>query len=395
MSLKQLAILGLALLLFAAPLAGRAAPEPYEINVLLPLTGAVSFIGMPEEQTLRAVEAWANRTGGIGGRPVKFVVHDDQSNPQVDVQLATQVFTKNVPVMLGPTMTAQCNAVSPLVKEGPVIFCFTSGVHPPPGSFVFGFGASTDHVMAVSMRYLSMSGAKRIAVITPTDATGQDGDRMAEAAVAEDRSLTIVDREHFNPGDTTVAAQLSRIKATNPQALIAWTTGPPLATVLRGMQEAGLDILIVTTPGNITYEQMKQYAAFLPKGLIFPGPLFLATDQLSDRATKDAIKTFLSDLGALGVKPDQAHNSTYDAATLIIRALRKLGPTATAAQVRDYLATTKGWRGINGEYDFRGIPQRGLAKDAIIMVRWDPTKGTWVPISKPGGIPLAARLPLN
>jgi len=377
----------LAIATFFVPSVATAA-DPLDIYVLLPMTGNVAFIGTPESQSLHAVEAWANRTGGVGGRPVRFVVEDDQSNPQVDVQLATQIIAKRAPVVLGPVMTAQCNAISPLMKDGPVAFCLTSGVHPPAGSFVFGFGASTEQEMIVAMRYFSATGLKRIAVLVPNDATGQDGAQNIEAVVATDRTLSIVDKENFTPTDTTVTAQLSRIAAANPQVLIAWTTGGPLSTILRGVREAGLDIPVLTTPGNISYIQMKQYAPFLPHELVFPGPLFLALDQISDRTTKGAIQTFYGDLATLGFRPDQTYNSIYDAAVMIVRAFRTLGPDATADQVRGYLANLKDWHGINGAYDFPKFPQRGMSPSSVVMVHWDQAKGTWTAISKPGGNPL-------
>ena len=82
--------------------------------------------------------------------------------------------------------------------------------------------------------------------------------------------MKLVERAHFNPTDVSVSAQIERVKAANPQAFIAWSTGAPIATIFKGIVQAGLDVPIGTTDGNMTYAQMKQYAAFLPKQLYFP-----------------------------------------------------------------------------------------------------------------------------
>ena len=37
---------------------------------------------------------------------------------------------------------------------------------------------------------------------------------------------------------------------------------------------------------------------------------------------------------------------------------------------------------------FRDGQQRGLQENAALIVRWDATKHSWVPMSKPGGDPL-------
>ena len=57
----------------------------------------------------------------------------------------------------------------------------------------------------------------------------------------ENKDITLVDRVHFNPTDVSVAAQIERVKAAKPQAFIAWSTGAPIATVFKGIVQAGLD----------------------------------------------------------------------------------------------------------------------------------------------------------
>src|SRR4029079_3274095 len=65
--------------------------DPFNIDVVLPLTGAAAFLGKAEQISLQQAEKSLAKTEGIGGRPVKFVFHDDQSNPQIAVQLANQI----------------------------------------------------------------------------------------------------------------------------------------------------------------------------------------------------------------------------------------------------------------------------------------------------------------
>ena len=43
--------------------------------------------------------------------------------------------------------------------------------------------------------------------------------------------MTVVAREHFNLTDISVAAQMANIKSSGAQALIAWSTGTPVATI--------------------------------------------------------------------------------------------------------------------------------------------------------------------
>jgi branched-chain amino acid transport system substrate-binding protein len=78
------------------------------------------------------------------------------------------------------------------------------------------------------------------------------------------------------------------------------------------------------------------------------------------------------------MQPDVTQATPWDAAGIIVGALRKLGPNATAAQVRSYIANLSGYTGVTGTYDFKAIPQRGINWKAVIMTRWDPARETWV-----------------
>jgi branched-chain amino acid transport system substrate-binding protein len=366
---------------------GAGAVDPFEIDVLLPVTGSASFYAVAEQQSLHIIEDDVNKRGGIGGRPVKFVISDDQTDAKVDVQLAGTILAKHPAVLLGPVLTAQCNAVMPLVKDGPATWCFTPGPRPVSGGYVFAFGADTSHTSAVSMHYLKARGITRIGMISSTDATGQDGDKNVDAAAANE-NIQLLDHEHFNPTDISVTAQLVRLKSSNPQAIVVWTTGTPFGTVLRAIQELGIDVPVVSTNGNITYPQMRQYRAFLPKELWFPGAAFLDPVRLEDKGVIAAVKTFNDGIAAQGGKPDWGNNNCYDGARLFVEALKKFGPNATAAQVRDYVASVQNWPGINGRYDFVKEPQRGLGDNSIVMVRWNSVTESWSALSKPGGQPL-------
>lgn len=386
--------LGAALVLvaaFAIPPGPSRAAEPFTINAIVPETGAASFLGQEEVQALNAVEALVNKSGGISGRPIKFAVVDDQSSPQTAVQLLNGIMARKPGVVLGSSFTSTCSAIAPLVASGPVEYCFSPGVHPPPGSYQFSGSNSTTDLLKVASIFFHESGWTKIAVITSTDATGQDADRGIAAAFNAENGETIVDHEHFNISDVSVAAQLARIKASGAQALIAWSTGTPFGTVLRGAKEAALTIPILTTTGNLTYAQMKAYAAFMTPNLYFAAAPFIAPDQVTDPAVRRAVEAFVNAFKPTGVKPDVGQSLAWDPALLVVDVLKHVGLDASATKIRDYLNHIGGknpWVGIYGKYDFTASPQRGLGTAGVEMVRWDPSKEAWIAASTPGGHPL-------
>src|SRR5579863_7434972 len=98
------AVLVAALIAAQGASAGQAqANEPYVISAILSLTGFAAFLGQGEARTLKVAEAAVNKSGGINGRPIHFAVVDDQSSPQVAVQLFNDIASKNV--VIGPSLT--------------------------------------------------------------------------------------------------------------------------------------------------------------------------------------------------------------------------------------------------------------------------------------------------
>lgn len=376
-------------LVLSAPLAAGAV-DPFEIDAIAPLTGGGAFLGRGWAEMLGVIEGVVNKSGGIAGRPIKFVVHDDATSPQQDVQIINAIIAKKAAIVSGPELVATCGAIEPLIKDnGPVVYCASTGIHPDEGSYMFSCGVSTADTIATSVRYFRERGFKKMAVLTSTDATGQDADKIIDAlfAAPENRDAQIVSREHFAPADVSVTAQLTRIRASGAQALVAWTTGTPLGTVLRGASSIGLDIPIVSGPGNLTYAQMKAYAGILPRDIYFPAPPALVPDSLPRGALRQRSLELQTAFRAAGVRPDLANMLGWDSVFLMIEALKKRGTNATAAQVRDFIVSSR-FIGVNGNYDFKAHPQRGLDANGVIMVRWEPPKDTWIAVSRPGGKPL-------
>ena len=385
---KSLRWLAVAALTCSLP---AVAAEPYDIDVVLPLTGPAAFLGKAEQISLQQAEKMLAKTDGIGGRPVKFVFHDDQSSPQAAVQLATQIVTTRPAVVLGSGIVAMCNAMAPLMKDGPVMYCFSPGVYPPPGSYVFSSSVATRDLIAAQIRYFRLMGWTKLAVITSTDASGQDAAKNIKAALAlpENKDVQLVIETSFNPGDVSASAQIQRIKGAQPQALIAWSTGAGIGTVFKSIAEAGLSVPVATTNGNMTYAQMQQYAGFLPKALYTPSSEWLpGAAKGSPAAQIEANRQFHGAFEGSGTKPDAASSFAWDPAMLVISGLRKLEPGATAAQLREYLAGLQGYAGVNGVYDFKKVPQRGLDDSSVYITLWSPAKTTWEVVSESRGVPL-------
>ena len=379
----------------AAPLGVFAVPaqaaDPYDIHAILPLTGGGAFLGNTMKANLEALELVVNKDGGVSGRPVHFVIHDDETNPQRAVERANEVLALKPAVVLGSAIVGLCNAIAPLMKNGPVLYCLSPSYSPVVGGFVQSSGTSTPDQIDALIRYYRLKGLTKIAVLNGIDATGQNADKAIDKLLADpdNKGITIVERQHFAPTDLSVSAQIERIKGAGAQALIAWTTGAPVATIFKGMLQAGLDIPVGVTSGNQLYAQMEQYQSFLPAQLVLPTALFAEHEGVLtlDPRMEKAQKEMYAALATKGMKADNATSLTWDAGLLAVTALKAKGASATAEDVRAYLAGLTDFAGINGIYDFTKVAGRGLGRDSATIVKYDVAGKRWIWLAKPGGTP--------
>ena len=373
------------------PAAGDAAGEPFDIPAIVSLTGPLALIGQAQRDALVALEDFVNKTGGIDGRPIHFAIADDQTNPQIAVQLMNQIAAKNPALVLGPSSSGSCKAVFPLVKQGPVVYCFSIAVDTRPGSFEFGSLATNYDLNLTAIRWLRMRGLTRLALIAPTDTTGQDYDRSIDQILAlpENKSLTLVAHEHMNVADVSVAAQIARIKASGANVLLLGTASTAVGTIFRGISDAGLDLPVVGGTGLASQTFMRQYAAVLPKELFVEGFPCLVPSIIVDRSLRSAYQSYRTAMveHGVGVVDCQAA-AAWDPGLILISALRKLGTNANAEQVRAYVAGQVAFAGADGAFDFKRVPQRGIDARSIIITRWDSAKLAFVAASKAGGMPL-------
>ncbi len=385
-------IAAVTLLVLASSVAGPAgaavAGAPVEINAMVPLTGSGAFIGTASKKDMELIEALVNGTGGIKGRPLKFVIADDQANPQTAVQLTNDLVARKVPVILGGVLANTCRAMSPLVaKSGPMHYCLSPGLHPVRGSYTFSASVGTLDDAIGTVRFFRQKGWTKVAIVTTTDAIGQELDRSYAAALAlpENRSMQVVATEHFNPTDISVAAQVARIKNSSAQAVLTWVTGTPFGTLLRGLHDGGVDLPVSSSTGNMSFTQMAQYASFVPKELYFAGLRSISREGTLPGPVKDAQDAYFGAFKSAGVRPDVLNAIGWDPIMIVVDAYRHIGPGATADQLKAYVDNLHGYAGTSGVYDFGDAEQRGLTITALVVDKWDPIKNDFVPASRPGG----------
>ncbi len=363
---------------------------PVTINVILSLTGSGAFLGQEEADAIKLVEKNVNRGGGIHGQPVTFAIKDDQSSPQVALQLFNAILATKPNVVIGSSLVASCSAILPLIATGPVVYCLSAAMHPPSGSYMFAYGVSTTDTIRVTLEYFKKRGWKRVAGLFTSDATGQDGEHAYDAALAQpdNAGMVSVGKEHFSLADLSVTAQLSHLAQAKPQALLLWVTGTGFGTALQGAKDLGLQIPIGSSASNLNYKVMKQYASVLPQELFMATIPGVAAQNAFPGPLKAAAMNYYSSIKATGTQPDANMAIGWDSSMIVVSALQKLGVNASPSDLRAYLSSLHGYYGAAGQYDFRDGSQHGATGKTMIVVSYDPASQIFVSASRVGGAPL-------
>ncbi len=379
----------LAALIGTAP--AQAQPAPITIDVVLPLTGPSAFVGQALAQTVAAFEKYANAHGGVHGQPIHFSISDDQTSPQVALQLANAAIARHAPVILGSGVTATCASIGAAVAaNGPVEFCGSPGYSPPPNSYAFASTTTIASSAHAQLTYAKLRNFRRIAFLLSTDATGIASAAVYAAALKQPdlRDVELVADERLSNSDISAAAQMAKIKAAKPDVLYTSTTGTLFSTVMRGMSDAGLNIPVITTTANANLPQLKSLADVLPHEVFFNGFSLRLGDQLRDKTIRDQIAAFTDAFKQIGVVPTDTNGLNWDELQLTLAGFRQFGPTMTAEQLKTFVLGQRHFAGMNGYYNFSSGDQHGLGPDAVVVIAYDKDKGDFAPASQPGGIPL-------
>ena len=383
------ATLGVVVLIAAGP-AWSQTVTPYTIDAIISLTGSYAFVGNQDAEALRVFEDYANRKGGIQGHPVHFEIHDDGSSPQQAVQLSTQLIAKHSAAIIGSQGGSLCGAMMPLFKDGPVMYCLVPSIYPAKDSYVFAAQVALNPFVNGMLRYMRLRGWKKIAIISSTDGSGAADDVATKDSMAlpENKDMQIVTWEHFNPTDVNVNAQSIRIKNAGAQAVLVWTAGTSFGTVLRSFNDTGVDLPVETSNANAQIAQLLEYASFLPKELVMPGPPYLSP-AFAKAASKKAVDDMFAAYAVDHKKPQPGSApSVWDTSMIVFNGLQKLGANATANDLRSYILGIRGYNGVNGQYDFSRGDQHGLSDQSVVLTAFDPKAQEFHAVSGPGGVPL-------
>ncbi len=365
-------VLFLSLCCALAGLAGTAlAAEPIRIGAVLSVTGPASFLGEPERNTAVMVVERINAEGGVLGRPLDLIVYDDESDVNKAVLAVDKLLKKDGAVaIIGPSTSGNTLAVMNKFERArvPLVSCSAAEkITNPVNPWVFKVAPSDRHAAQRILEHAAQKGYKRLSIITVSDGFGQAGREVLKELIPA-QGFTLVSDEVYGPKDTDMTAQLTKIKAQNPDAVICWGTNPGPAVIARNRVQLGLDVPLYMSHG-VASRRFIELAGDAAEGLHLPaGRLIVAELLPEDHPQKALLTTYAREYEARFAQPVSTFGGhAYDAIMLLAEAMR-MGGSADPAAIRDNLERITGFYGTAGRFDFSETDHNGLSLDAFEMV---------------------------
>jgi len=291
---------------------GAGAAEPIKIGFSMALTGAVAPNG---KQLLAALEIWrddVNAAGGLLGRTVELVYHDDQSNPANVPGIYTKLIAVDkVDLLIGPYATNMIAPAMPvLIQQNKM----TVGILGLDVNRQFGYPRyfsmipiGPEGAIAFSRGFFELAVAQspkpKTVAILAADAefarTSSDGARENAKAAG----LEIVYDRRYPPPTTDFAPIVRAVQATNPDLIFVASYPPDTVGIVRAVSEIGLDAkMIGGTMIGLLATPIKMQLGPLVNGIV-NNEIFVPAPSFDFPGLAEMLKKYQAKAAGQGIDP--------------------------------------------------------------------------------------------
>ncbi|MGB3287986.1 MAG: ABC transporter substrate-binding protein [Burkholderiaceae bacterium] len=355
------------------------AAEPIRIGAVLSVTGPASYLGDPELKTLQIYIDKINTDGGVIGRKIELVHYDDGTAAAKANSFAKRLIESDgVDAIIGGTTTGATMAMVPLVEKAGIPFVSLAGaivVIDPVKKWVF----KTPHTdrMAAEKVFEDMKkrGITKIGLLSDTGGFGKSGHKEAKNVI-DNYGITLVADETYNPTDTDMTAQLTKIKgAPGVQAIFVFGFGQGAAIVTKNYGQLGIDIPLYQSHG-VASDEYVRLSGEAAEGVRMPTPAVLLANELPGNDPQKPVVVEYNETYRSAYKSDPSTfgGYAYDALALIVDAIKR-ADSVDKHKVRSALEQTKGLIGATGEFNMSPTDHMGLDLTAFRMA--EVRNGAW------------------
>jgi len=368
-----------------------------KIGVAEALTGNAAQYGVPIRKGFELAAGEINGSGGINGQKIELIVEDEQGKKEEAINVFKKlIFQDKVLMLFGPTLSNSAQASDPVAQGAKVVVFGTSNTADgitSIGNYVFRNSVTEADILPVTLKVAAQkTGLKKVAVLYGNDdiftKSGYDNFKKALEAL----KIPVTTTETFAKGDVDFKPQLTKIKASNADAIVLSALVAEGAPAMVQARQLGIALPFIGGNG------MNSPKVFdLAKGN--SDNLWVGSPWSIENPAAENKRFIAAYQKAQSALPDQFAAQAYDAIYIVAQALKKVKLTgkieADRSALRSALPEVQ-ITGATGAFKFRqviGKDGKPAGYDAVQTAIVMMTKGSQYVIqlneatSRAGGTP--------
>jgi branched-chain amino acid transport system substrate-binding protein len=313
--------------------------DTVKIGGIFPLSGEESVYGVEARKGIMLAIEEINTAGGVNGKKIDLVYEDDEGNPEKSVNAYNRLTAKDkVNVIIG-SITSGCTiAITSKAQSQKVVViapAATAKNVTDAGDFIFRACFTDAFQGAVAGRFAADDlGTKKAAVLYDNGNDYSVGLKDSFIAAYEEHGGGIVANESYTGADVDFNAQITKIKAANPDIVYLPDYYTRVALITKQLRGQGVN---TTIAGGDGWDGLTENAGDEVLNGYYSN--HYAADS-TDIKVQNFVKAFQS---KFGTTPNSFAALSYDSMYLIRDAMLAAGSFDSTA-IKDALAA------INGSY---------------------------------------------
>ncbi|MGO4762721.1 ABC transporter substrate-binding protein [Cupriavidus sp. 2KB_3] len=360
-------------------LAAGLAHAEVTVGVSISSTGPSASLGIPQKNTMPFLPET------IGGEKIRYILMDDASDPTQGTKVARRFVTEDkVDIILGSSSVAPSIAISEVADESQTVQLAFSPIELKPGRGAWTYRlAQPVKLMADAVATRAQAnGVKSIAFIGFADAYGETWlKEFTSAATA--KGIRILATERYARSDTSVTAQVLKMMAAKPDAMLIAGAGTGAALPHTTLRERGYTGPVYHTHGAATRDLIRIGGKAVNGAILPAGPVIVAEQLPADSAPRkpglDYVTRYEKQYGPETRTQFGAH--PYDAGLVLQRivpvALKRAKPGAPEFRkaLRDALESERDIVVSHGVLNYTAQDHFGFDNRGRVMLTID--NGNW------------------
>jgi branched-chain amino acid transport system substrate-binding protein len=225
-----------------------------KLGAIQPISGQVSAYGTQTRDAIMMAVAEINAKGGVLGKKIEMIVEDDEASPDKTMNALKKLVAKDKIVGFVGALTSKCSlAVTQYAQAKKVIMISPSSTNDTvtdAGDYIFRacYKDSFQGQVVAQFSYEALK-AKKAAIIY--DITNDYSKGLTINFTEKFKALggAVVATESYSTGDKDFKAQLTKIKATNPDVLLIPDYYSTISLIAKQVRAQGLNIPMVGADG--------------------------------------------------------------------------------------------------------------------------------------------------